>query len=168
MTRFAVLVAAMLAGTAPAQAPARELPPSTPQEFVIGQPTQRDSDSLFSINRSQEDIHEFEVACAELAGSDFKAAVDRLHRLLQHESGGVLPIGPGRFWGLRLAVVLRLANLPPAAVTEYEQLVQREAGTLATKPLATLRADQLLMLAERFPTSAIGRGARLRLGDLAL
>jgi outer membrane protein assembly factor BamB len=161
----AVLATALLAAAArsqqPMRPPLRELP--EPQEFVTGQ-----DDNLFSLLRSQDNIHEFEQALAELARDDAVAAVERLHRLLQNDTGGVVPIGPGRFLGLRLAAVTRLANLPPTAGPAYEALVAREAGALATRPALELDEAELLRVADRYPTAAIGRAARHRLGDLAL
>jgi len=162
-----LVVAAMLAATcvvAPATAqrvPERRL--VTPIEFATGE-----ADNLFSIARSEENIHEWETALAELSQGDAKAAVDRLHKLLQAESGGVVPVSPGRFLGLRLAVITTMANMGPAAVEAYEALVAREASSLANRPLHELDAEQLERLAHRFPTSSLGRRARLRLGDLAL
>lgn len=147
--------------TLPAQALQRELP--VPQEFVTGQ-----EDNLFSLARSQEDIHRFATALAELAAGEHVAAAERLHLLLQNETQGVVPVAPGRFLGLRLCVVLTLANLPPAAKVAYEAVVRREASALLARPLQTLTEDQLRLLANRYPAADAGRSARLRLGDLAL
>jgi outer membrane protein assembly factor BamB len=141
--------------------PLREQP--RPMEFLGSQ-----DDNLFSLSRSQEDIHEWEQALVEISSGEFPAAVERLHKLLRTEIGGVVPVAPGRFLGLRLAVVNTLANLPPAGVQAYETLVLREAGNLAGRPLEQLDEDQLALLAHRFPTANLGREARLRLGDLAL
>lgn len=135
----------------------------TPQEFVTTQ-----DDSLFSLTRSQEDVYAWEQAREEIAAGNFASAVERLHRVLQSESGGVVAIGPNRFVGLRVALVMELANLPPGGVAAYEELVRREAGALLAKDPAQLLLEQLRMLADRFPASAQGRRARLRLGDLAL
>lgn len=154
---LALLVTTAFAG---AQGPQRVVP--VPIEFTTG-----DEDNLYSLGRSQEDIHEWELALAELAAGEAKAAVERLHRLLQSETGGVVPVQPGRFLGLRLAVVTTMANMPPAATEAYEALVVREAGNLAHRPLHELEPDQLTLLANRFPVAAIGQRARLRLGDLA-
>ncbi|MBL8730725.1 MAG: PQQ-binding-like beta-propeller repeat protein [Planctomycetes bacterium] len=145
----------------PAQrVPARIQP--RPIEFATGE-----QDNLFSLTRSQEDIHAWELGLQELEAGAFPAAVERLHRLLQSETGGVVPIAPGRFFGLRLAVLTTMANLTPPAAEAYEALVQREAGSLGTRPLPELDRDQLRLLADRFPTATLGRRARLRLGDLA-
>ncbi len=135
----------------------------TPQEFVTTQ-----DDSLFSLTRSQDDVHEWEQARKELEEGAFETAVERLHRALSAEAGGMVSIGPNRFVGLRHALVMELANMPAAARRAYEVLVRREAGALHDKPLATLRDEQLRLLADRFPASDQGRNARLRLGDLAL
>ena len=104
--------------------PARQL--HRPMEFVAGQ-----DDNLFSLRRSQEDIYQWELGLTELEAGEHTAAVERLHRLLQNESGGVTPVAPGRFLGLRLAVIMTLANMSPAAKQAYDTLVQREAGHLA-------------------------------------
>lgn len=165
----AVLLGAVLAAQDPVPLPRpqqvpegwREVP--RPTEFAAGR-----DDSLFSLPRSQEDLYAFEQALADLAKGEHAVAVDRLHRLLREESGGVLPVGPGRWFGVRLAVTLTLANLQPAATAAYEALVRREAGAVLDRPLHELPVEQLTMLAERFPASDPGRRARLRLGDLAL
>ncbi len=143
------------------QLPQRTVP--TPIDFATG-----DDDNLYSLGRSQEDIHEWELGLADLAAGEVKPAVERLHKLLQRETGGVVPVGAGRFLGLRLAVVTTMANMQPAAVEAYEALVRREAGNLAGREPTDLATDQLELLAMRFPTSSLGRRARLRLGDLAL
>ena len=139
----------------------REVP--KPVEFTGPQ-----GDSLYSVTRSQEDIHEWEQARTELESGEHATGVDRLHKLLQKDSGGVVATGPMSYAGLRLAALLTLANAGPSAMQAYEQLVAREAGALAGKPLQDLPDEQLRTLAERFPTSALGRSARLRLGDLEL
>jgi outer membrane protein assembly factor BamB len=155
------LVAAALATALclPAQrVPTRE----QPRPITTGE-----QDNLFSLTRSQEDIHQWELGLQELEAGTFPAAVERLHRLLQNDSGGVVPIAPGRFFGLRLAVLTTMANLTPAAAEAYEALVQREAGSLGARSLTELDRDQLRLLADRFATASLGRRARLRLGDLA-
>lgn len=157
-----LLPMAALVCAAPAQrVPKRVVP--TPIDFSTG-----DEDNLYSLGRSQEEIHEWEAALDELAAGDARAAVERMHRLLQGDSGGVVPVAKGRFLGLRLAVVTTMANLPPTAIEAYGALVQREAGNLATRPLQELEVDQLALLADRFPTAALGLAARIRLGDLLL
>ncbi|MBZ0152130.1 MAG: hypothetical protein K8J09_11425, partial [Planctomycetes bacterium] len=140
--------------------PQRQL--CNPVEFTTSQ-----DDNLFSLVRSQEQIHLWQVALTELEAGDFAAAVQRLHGVMQADTGGVVPVSPGRFLGLRLAVVQTLANLPPAATAAYEDLVRREAGALADVDLTTLPPAQLERLAERFAPSQLGLAARLRLGDLA-
>lgn len=159
-------LAALLAAACPAPAGAQEgtlrsVP--EPHEFVTTQ-----DDSLYSLTRSQEDIHGWELAREELARGDVTAAVERLHELLRRESGGVVAVGPDRFLALRHAVVLTLANLSPAQAAAYEDVVRREAGSLLDVPPGELRPEQLLALAERFPAAEAGRRARLRLGDLAM
>ncbi len=160
-TTLALLSFLFAAPVAAQQLPRRTVP--TPIDFATG-----DDDNLYSLGRSQEDIHEWELGLADLAAGEVKAAVERLHKLLQRESGGVVPVAAGRFLGLRLAVVTTMANMPPAAVLAYETLVRREAGNLAGREPVDLQTDQLELLATRFPTSSLGRRARLRLGDLAL
>ncbi|MCA8949854.1 MAG: PQQ-binding-like beta-propeller repeat protein [Planctomycetes bacterium] len=158
------LAAALAAATTTAQdptAPVREL--TRPMEFSTGQ-----DDNLFSLRRSQDDIHAWDRALDELQAGDIAGAVERLHKLLQNESGGVAPIAPGRFQGLRLAVETTMANMSPAARQAYEQLVSREAGYLAERPPHQLMPEQLELLASRYPTSRVGLEARVRLGDLAL
>ncbi|MBL9076539.1 MAG: PQQ-binding-like beta-propeller repeat protein [Planctomycetes bacterium] len=157
----AAVVALVAAALLPAQRPPARIQPR-PIEFTTGE-----ADNLFSLQRAEVDIHQWDLAQKELQAGEPAAAVERLHRLLQEETGGVVPIGPGRFFGLRLAVLTTLANLQPAAQAAYEALVQREAGNLARRPLTELEPDQLELLARRFPTASLGRRARLRLGDLA-
>lgn len=151
-----VLVALAAAGAAPAQrAVERAI------DFSTGQ-----LDNLFSVLRSQDHIHSFEQGLGEIAAGELRAGVERLHRLLQADNGGVVPVSPGRYLGLRLCTIVAMANLPAAAKAEYEQLVQREGGLAAS--FEDLGDEQLLRLAERFPAATIGLRARLRLGDLAL
>lgn len=158
----ALLAAALGCAGLPAQeAPERAVP--TPVDFETGQ-----DDNLFSLRRSQDDIHDFELALGELRDGENRAAVERLQRLLQRDRGGVLPVARGRFVGMRLAVVLALANLTPGGQAAYRDLVARDAGELATRPLPSLTTEQLELLAQRFPAADLGRAARTRLGDLAL
>lgn len=159
-TTLALLAAAAL----PAQRDPHR-PPQRTVETAIDFSTGQD-DNLFSVLRSQDNIHAFEEGLGEIAAGEVRAGVERLHRLLQTENGGVVPVAPGRFLGLRLAVVTAMANLSPAQKSVYEDLVQREGG--AVERLDELSAEQLMVLAERFPTAAVGQRARLRLGDLAL
>lgn len=157
----APLLCACLLGTAVGaqQPPARQV--ETAVDFATGQ-----DDNLFSLVRSQEQIHAFSTALAEIAAGEHRSGVEKLHAVLTEDSGGVVPVAPGRFLGLRLATVLALANLPPAAQVAYEDLVRREGGAVAA--FDSLDDDQLERLAERFPAASIGRRARLRLGDRAL
>jgi hypothetical protein len=154
-----VAVGAALAAAAPAQKPPQRLF-EAPIDFTTSQ-----DDNLFSVLRSQEQIHALEQGLAEVAAGDVRTGVERLHRVLAGDAPGVVPVAPGRFLGLRLATTLALANLPPAAKAAYEELVEREAGA-APEPTA-MDAAALRRLAERFPTSTAGVRARLRLGDLA-
>ena len=91
-----------------AQAPRREV--VRPVDFATSQ-----DDNLFSLQRSQEQIHAYETALQELDRGEHEAAVERLHKLLQADNGGVVPVGPGRYVGLRVAVVVAMANLPAPA-----------------------------------------------------
>jgi outer membrane protein assembly factor BamB len=159
---FATLLAGPLAAQQGSDVYIPERSVERPIDFAAGQ-----DDNLFSVLRSQEQIHEFEQGLNELAAGAHDAGVERLHRLLQTDSGGVVPVAPGRFLGLRLVVVTALANLPPLATDAYERLVATEIQALGSD-LPTMATGQLLQLAERFPTASIGRRARLRLGDLAL
>lgn len=155
------LFCALLLGAAAAaqQPPHRQV--ETAVDFATGQ-----DDNLFSLVRSQEQIHAYRTALAEIAAGEHRTGVEKLHAVLQEDGGGVVPVAPGRFLGLRLATVLALANLPPAAHAAYEDLVRREGGAIAA--FDSLDDEQLERLAERFPAAAIGRRARLRLGDRAL
>jgi len=155
-----LLAALLLAGQALAQRPPRRAVESA-VDFATGQ-----DDNLFSVLRSQDLIHLFEQGTAEIAAGEHRTGVEKLHQLLQADSGGVVPVAPGRFLGLRLATVLALANLSPAAAVAYEDLVRRETGTLPA--FDALDDEQLERLATLFPAAAIGRRARLRLGDRAL
>lgn len=161
-TWIACAAALAVAADGLAQRPPQRLP-LRPTEFAVSQ-----DDNLFSLPRSQEDIHQWETALQELDEGKLEQAVDRLHRLLENETGGVASVGAGRYVGLRLALIRTLAELPPAAKEAYERLVRREAGALAEQPLHTVDADRLELLARRFPAAELGRRARVRLGDLAL
>ncbi|GAB4140995.1 MAG: hypothetical protein Fur0037_07700 [Planctomycetota bacterium] len=157
----AALLASALLGGARLPAQQREVP--TPSEFLTSH-----DDSLFSLPRSQEDIHQWEQALEELRQGRIDSAVERLHRLLGSETGGVAPVAADRFVGLWLAVVLTLANLSPGAAEAYERLVEREAGRLVDLPATDLSEDQLLSLADRYPASRVGNRARRRLADMML
>lgn len=152
------LVGAALPGQ---RLPRRSVP--QPIDFATSQ-----NDNLFSLVRSQDDIHVLESALAELADGRAEPAVRRLLELLREEEGGVVPVAPGRFLGLRHAVVTTLANLPPAAAEIYRLLAQREAGDLFDRPLTALSPRQLAAIAERFPGTRRALLARFRLGDLLL
>ena len=94
--------------------------------------------SLFSLVRPQDDIHSLEQALEELSNGKPEAAVRRLHELLRVDPHGVVPVAPGRFLGIRTAVVTVLANMSPAAKEAYEQLALREAGSLLRRDLKLL------------------------------
>ncbi|MCK5942074.1 MAG: hypothetical protein KAI24_08910, partial [Planctomycetes bacterium] len=141
--------------------PRRSVP--QPIDFATSQ-----NDNLFSLVRSQDDIHVLETAIRELAEGKHDAAVRRLHDLLRVDPRGVVPVAPGRYVGTRNAVVAVLANLPPAAVEVYEELALREGGNLMRRPLHQLSPTRLTQLADRFPASRRGLQARLLLGDRAL
>lgn len=127
------------------------------------------SDSLFSVPRSQDDIHEWRQARASIQSGDYATAVERLQRLLQRDRHGVVPVlGGKRYLGLRTAVLETLAAMPEAGQETYEKLVEREAGALYQGAFEHRDPEDLEALAWRFPTSRDGRRARLLLGDLAL
>ena len=118
----AALAAIVLGGTLPGQRPPRR--PVQPYRYVQG------SDSLFSVPRSQDDIHEWRLARANVREGDYVAAVERLHQLLRRGRPGVVPLDRRRYLGLRTAVLETLAALPEAGQKAYEKLVEREAGAL--------------------------------------
>jgi len=126
------------------------------------------NDSLFSVPRSQDDIHEWRQAKANIEAADYSTAVERLHRLLRRDRPGVVPLGGKRYMGLRTAVLETLAAMPEAGHVAYEKLVDREAGALRKGAFLHRDRQDLEALAWRFPTSRDGRRARLLLGDLAL
>ncbi|MHC4513363.1 MAG: outer membrane protein assembly factor BamB family protein [Planctomycetota bacterium] len=126
------------------------------------------SDSLFSVPRSQDDIHVWRQARLNIEDGDHATAVERLHELLRHGRPGVVPLAKGRYLGLRTAVLRTLAAMPEAGQQAYEKLVEREAGALRKTAFAGRDHQELETLAWRFPTSRDGRRARLLLGDLAL
>ncbi|MFK7742350.1 MAG: PQQ-binding-like beta-propeller repeat protein [Planctomycetota bacterium] len=161
---LALALVALVASAAPVRAqyvPRRKLP--KPIDFATSQ-----NDNLFSLQRSQDDIHSLETALDELRDGEHEAAVLRLHELLRTAARGVVPVAPGRYLGVRTAVITTLANLSPAARQVYEELARREAGRRLAQPATELSERSLLALAERFPTSTGGRRARLLLGDRAL
>ena len=141
--------------------PRRTVP--QPIDFATSQ-----NDNLFSLVRSQDDIHALETALEELAAGQHDPAVRRLHELLRSNPHGVVPVAPGRYLGIRTAVVTVLANMSASGKAAYEQLAQREAGTLLSRPLHELSPRQLDAAADRFPTAKHGKAARLLLGDRAL
>ena len=152
----------LLAGVAVAQwRPVRTVP--KPIDFATSQ-----NDNLFSLTRSQDDIHALETAIQELADGANDAAVRRLHELLRVDPVGVVPVAPGRYLGTRSAVVAVLANMSASAKELYEAFAAREAGQLMTTPLAELSPQRLERLADRFPTTTRGVRARMLLGDRAL
>jgi outer membrane protein assembly factor BamB len=155
-------VLTLLSASAAAQwRPVRTVP--APIDFATSQ-----NDNLFSLVRSQDDIHALETAIRELAEGKHDAAVRRLHELLRIDPIGVVPVAPGRYLGTRNAVIAVLANMSPAAVDLYEEFAAREAGNLMARPLHELSPSRLDQLADRFPTTRKGLAARLLLGDRAL
>lgn len=158
---LAAAVFALVGSTSAQYVPRRQQP--KPIDFATSQ-----NDNLFTLQRSQDDIHSLETALAELAAGENDAAVMRLHELLRAAPRGVVPVGPGRYIGVRTAVVTVLANLSPAAREAYDALAEREAGRLFAVAPVAMSDRQLEQVAERFPTSRIGRQARLLLGDRAL
>ena len=85
----AALAAWLLTGLATAQwRPIRTAP--KPIDFATSQ-----NDNLFSLVRSQDDIHELEVAIRELAAGEHEAAISRLHELLRLDTAEPPPPRPG-------------------------------------------------------------------------
>lgn len=157
-----LLAVSLSTGVAQAQhKPQRTVP--KPIDFATSQ-----NDNLFSLVRSQDDIHAIELAQEELAEGKNEAAVRRLHELLRIDPGGVIPVAPGRFLGIRSVIVTVMANMSPAAKAEYEQLALREARTLLNRPIREFSPRQLEAAATRFPTTKKGLAARTILGDRAL
>ena len=121
-TLAAAAAAWLLAGVAVAQwRPVRTVP--KPIDFATSQ-----NDNLFSLTRSQDDIHALETAIQELADGSNDAAVRRLHELMRVDPVGVVPVAPGRYLGTRSAVVAVLANMSASAKELYEAFAAREAG----------------------------------------
>ena len=89
-------------------------------------------DGMFSLPRSQDAIAEWQDARAEIKEANYDAAVERLHRLLQRGTFGVLPIlgGVDRWEGMRHAVVRTLRELPSDGLDAYERLARRQAGAV--------------------------------------
>lgn len=127
-----------------------------------------DDKSLFSIPRSQDDIHALKTAREDIAAGRFGFAVERLHTLLERGRPGLCEVEPGRYLGMRHAVVEVLRDLPEAAQQAYEKLAAREAGALLHGAFRGHDPEALQLLSRRFPTTAAGRRAFLRLGDLWL
>jgi outer membrane protein assembly factor BamB len=123
---------------------------------------------LYSIPRSQDDIHEVRLADREIREQEFTSAVERLHLLLRRGRKGLLEIVPGRYVGMRSAIIGRLRDMPEGGLAAYEKLTSREAGDLVRTAFVGRNFEGLRVLAGRFPTSIPGRKARLRLGDLWL
>ncbi|MCC6671792.1 MAG: PQQ-binding-like beta-propeller repeat protein [Planctomycetes bacterium] len=148
-------------------APARGREPLADDGFGQG--------GFFSLPRSQDDNAELRNAREEIAAGRHAEAVERLHRLLQRDGAGMVgvPLAPGvpprfrQYLGLRAAVLEALRDLPPEGQAAYEKLALREAGPLL-RDAAAGRTEALRLVAEWFPTSAAGRLARTRLGDMAL
>jgi len=164
LTSAILLPVSLLAVTSTAAAqhkPQRSVP--KPIDFATSQ-----NDNLFSLVRSQDDIHAIELAQEELAEGKNEAAVRRLHELLRIDPGGVIPVAPGRYLGIRTVIVTVLANMSPAAKAEHEQLALREARTLLGRPIHEFSPRQLEAAATRFPTTQKGLAARTLLGDRAL
>ncbi len=134
-----------------------------------------DQQSLFSLPRSQDDIHKCRMAQADVQAGRYLEAVERLHSLLSKGQPGVIPLtdetgsnSRERFLGLRLQVLKVLASLPPAGQEAVDKLTDREAGGLQRSAFLDYRPADLNALAWQFPTSTVGRRARLRLADMAL
>lgn len=134
-----------------------------PIDFATSQ-----NDNLFSLVRSQDDIHALEIAINELAAGEHEVAVRRLHELLRVDPVGVVPVAPGRYLGTRNAVIAVLANMPESAKAIYEQFAERDAGALMSGPLDQLSPRRLRQLADRFPTTKRGLAARMLIADQSL
>ena len=78
----------------------------------FGSGTVGGKESLFSVPRSQDDIHEWKLARTNIQEGNFRAAVERLHELLRHGRRGVVPITKKRYKGLRTAVIETLTRMP--------------------------------------------------------
>jgi|GEM_PF-4190776 len=161
LVRTSVATLLLLAATPSQWRPVRTVP--KPIDFATSQ-----NDNLFSLIRSQDDIHALETALEDLKQARHDAAVRRLHELLRVDPVGVVPVAPGRYLGVRSAVVSVLANMSATAKALYEDFAAREAGLLMTQPLDELSPTRLEQLADRFPTTNRGFDARLLIGDRAL
>ncbi|HLU38033.1 MAG TPA: hypothetical protein VK081_01535, partial [Planctomycetota bacterium] len=128
------------------------------------------SNGLFSLPRSQDDIFEWRTARDEIRQGRFTEAVERLHALLSSRRHGVVPVQEGvdRWLGQRMAVIETLRELPPEGAAAYDRLTAREAGSLVRSAFESNDVGELTALAHGFPTSDAGRRARIRLGALAL
>lgn len=124
--------------------------------------------SLFSIPRSQDDIHALRMARADAAEGRFAHAVERLHTLLERDRHGLMPTRTGLYLGMRTAVIRTLRDLPEAGQAAYEKITAREAGDLLRTAFIGRNLQGLRSLADRFPTSTGGRRARFRLASLML
>ena len=87
-----------------------------------------DNKSLFSIPRSQDDIHALRMAQQDIANGQFASAAERLHALLERDRHGLMPTRTGRYLGMRTAVIRTLRELPAAGRQAYEKIAAREAG----------------------------------------
>jgi outer membrane protein assembly factor BamB len=128
------------------------------------------SSGLYSLPRSQDDVHEWRMAKSAIENGDVGGAVEMLHRLLQRNRHGVAQTidGVDRFIGMRAAVVQTLRDLPPAGRQAYDHLVAREAGSLLHRAFAGGAREELEKLARDFPASDAGIRASVRLGDIDL
>ena len=127
-----------------------------------------DNKSLFSIPRSQDDIHALKMAQTDSAAGRFASAAERLHALLERDRHGLIPTSTGIYLGMRTAVIRTLRALPAAGQEAYEKITAREAGNLLRTAFVGLNLEGLRSLADRFPTSGSGRRARYRLAELML
>lgn len=131
-------------------------------------PIQGRTESLYSLPRAQEEIHLWGEAKTKLEAGDVDEAVETLHQLWRTSSGGVVPVGDDRHFGVRQAVLATLRSLSERARAAYEKLARREGGTIFERDLSELDVDDLMRLAEDFPATQRGIAARMRLGHLAL
>ena len=125
-------------------------------------------ESLLSVPRSQDDIHQLREAQREISEKSYGIAVTRLHGLLRNARKGLYEVAPRRYLGMRTAVIRTLRELPEAGREAYERLILREAADLLESAFERRNPEDLRTLADRFPTSDAGLMARERLAELWL
>ncbi len=73
---------------------------------------QQYEESLLSVPRSQDDMHQLREAQREIDEKSYGAAISRLHSLLRDARKGLFEVAPGRYLGMRTAVIRTLRELP--------------------------------------------------------